>query len=156
MIIYLHIQFSSAESLSRVQLFATPWIAARQASLFTNSWSLLRLTSIGSVMPSSHLILGRPLLLLPQSLPASESFPVSQVFAWGGQSTGASDSASVLEMNIQGWFPLGLIGLISLLPKGLSIQLWHPSTTIQKHQFLSIQPSLSLNSHICTWLLEKT
>ena len=67
-------------------LFATPWTTARQASLsITNSRSSLRLTSMESVMPSSHLILCCPLLLLPQSLPASESFPVSQLFAWGGQ-----------------------------------------------------------------------
>ena len=106
-------QFSSVQSLSRVQLFATPWIAAHQASLpITNSWSSLGLTSIESVMPSSHLILCRPLLLLTQSLPASESYPMSQLFASGGQSIGAS--ASVFPMNIQGWFPLGLTGLILL------------------------------------------
>ena len=81
-------QFSSVQSLSRVLLFVTPWIAAHEASLsITNSWSSLRLTPIESVMPSSHLILRRPLLLLPQSLPASESFPMSQLFAWDGQST---------------------------------------------------------------------
>ena len=85
---------SSVQSLSRVRLFSTPWIAARQASLsITNSRSSLRLTSIVSVMPSSHLILCRPLLL---SLPVSESFPVSQLFAWGGQSTGVSALASFL------------------------------------------------------------
>ena len=79
-------RFSSVQSLSRVWLFATAWIAARQASLsITNSRSSLRLTSIESVMPSSHLILCLPLLLLPQSLPASESFPMSQLFTWGGQ-----------------------------------------------------------------------
>ena len=90
-------EFSSVQLLSRVRLFATPWIAARQAFLtITNSQSSLRLTSIQSVMPSSHLILCRPLLLLPQSLPASESFPMSQLFAWGGQSTGVSPSASFL------------------------------------------------------------
>ena len=74
--------YSSVQSLSRVQLFVTPWIAARQASLsITNSWSLLKLMSIKSVMPSSHLILCRPLLLLPPSLPASGSFPMTQLFA---------------------------------------------------------------------------
>ena len=74
------VQFSSVQSLSRVWLCATPWIAAHQASLsITNSWSSLRLMSIESVMPSSHLILCRLLLLLPQSLPASESFPMSQI-----------------------------------------------------------------------------
>ena len=75
------IWFSSVQSLSRVWLFATPWITARQASLsITNSWSSLRLTSIESVMPSSHLILCCPLSSCPQSLPASESFPMSQLF----------------------------------------------------------------------------
>ena len=70
-----------SDQISRVRLFATPWITARQASLsLTNPQSSLRLTSIESVMPSSHLILCRPLLLLPQSLPASESFPMSQLF----------------------------------------------------------------------------
>ena len=94
--------FSSVQLLSHVRVLATPWIAAHQASLsITNSWSSLRLTSIESVMPSSHLILCRPLLLLPQSLPASESFPMSQLFAWGSQSIGVSALASVLSMNIQ-------------------------------------------------------
>ena len=100
-------QFSSVKSLSRVRLFATRWIAARQASLsITNSWSSLKLTSIKSVMPSSHLILCCPLLFLPQSLPASESFPMSQLIAWGGQSTGVSASASFLPKNAQDWSPL--------------------------------------------------
>ena len=99
--------FSSVQSLSRVRLFATPWITARQASLsITISQSLLRLTSIESVLPFSHLILCCPLLLLPQSLPASESFPMSQLFAWGGQSTGVSALASFLPKNTQGWCPL--------------------------------------------------
>ena len=80
--------FSLVQSLSHVRLFATPWIAARQASLsITNSRSSLKLTSIESVMPSSHLILCRPFSLLPQSLPASESFPMSECFTWGGQCT---------------------------------------------------------------------
>ena len=75
----------------------------------------------------------------PQSFPTSESFPVSQLFASGGQSTGISTSASVLTANIQGWFPLGLAGLITLLSKGLSRVF--SSTTVQKHQFVSMQPS---------------
>ena len=83
------IKFNSIQLISHVQLFATPWIAACQASLsITSSRSSLRLTCIESVMPSSHLILCRPLLLLPPIPPASESFPMSQLFAWGGQSTG--------------------------------------------------------------------
>ena len=89
--------YRSVQSLSCLRLFATPWITARQASLsITNSRSSLRLTSIESVMPSSHLILCRPLSSCPQSLPPSESFPMGQLFAWGGQSTGVSASTSVL------------------------------------------------------------
>ena len=80
------------------------------------------------------------LLLLPSLFPVSKSFPMSQLFASGGQSTGASASTSVLPMNIQNWFPLGLTGLISLQSKGLSKVF--SSTTVQKHQFLSAQPSL--------------
>ena len=95
-------KFSSVQSLSRVRLFATPWIAAHQASLsITNTRSSLTLTSVDSVMPFSHLIFCCPLLLLPQSLSASESFPMSQLFAWGGQSIGISALASVLLMNTQ-------------------------------------------------------
>ena len=98
-----------------------PWTAACQASLsFSITQSLLRLISIKSVMPSNHLVFCHPLLLLRQSFPASRSFLMSQLFPSGGQSTGVSASASVLPMNIQGWFPLGLTGLISLLSKGLS------------------------------------
>ena len=86
-----------------------------------------------------------------QSFPASGSFPINQLFAAGGQSTEAS--ASVLPMNIQGWLPFALTGLISLQSKGLSRV--YPSTTIQKHQFFGTQPSLWSNPHIHTRLLEK-
>ena len=86
-----------------------------------------------------------------QSFPASGSFPVSQLFASGGQSFGAS--ASVHPMNVQQWFSLGLTGLISLLAKGLSRVFF--STTVWKHQFFTAQPSLWSNSHSHTWLLEK-
>ena len=103
-------------SLSHVHLFRTPWTAACQASLsFSISQSLLKLMSIKSVMSSNSVI---PLSSCLQSFPASGSFPVSWLFASGGQSIGASVSASVLP--IQGWFPLSLTGLISLLSKGLS------------------------------------
>ena len=85
-------------------------------------------------MPSSHLILCRPLLL-----PASESFPMSQLFAWGGQSTGVSASASFLPKNTQDWSPLGWTGWISLQSKGPSRVF--SSTTVQKHQFFGAQPS---------------
>ena len=96
--------------------------------------------SIESMMPSNNLILS-PLLLLPSIFPASGSFPMSLLFASGG----ASASASVLLMNIQGWFPLGLTGLISLLSKGLSKVF--SSTTVQKHQFFNAQPSVWSISH---------
>ena len=91
-----------------------------QSSLsFTISLRLLKLMSIESVMPYNHLILCHPLLLLPSILPSIRVFSMSQLFASGGQSTGASASASVLPINIQGWFPLGLTGLFSLQSKGL-------------------------------------
>ena len=145
---------SLVQPLSRVQLFTTPWIPAHQASLsIINSWSLLKLMSIESVMPSSHLILCHPLLLLPQSLPASDSFPVSQLFAWCGQSIGVSTLASVLPMNTQDWSPLERTGWISLQSKGLSRVF--SNTTVQKHQFFGTQISSQSNSHIPTWLLEK-
>ena len=134
-------QFSSVQLLSRVRLFATPWIAAHQAFLFiTISRSSLRLTSIESMMPSSHLILSHPLLVLPQSLPASESFPMSQLFVWGGQSTGVSALASFLPKKSQGWSPSEWTGWISLQSKGLSRVF--SNTTVQKHQFFSAQLSL--------------
>ena len=138
------LQFSSVQSLSRVLLFATPWTAARQAFLsITKCWSLPKPTSTESVMPSNHLILCHPLLsFCPQFFPASGSFPVSQLFTSGGQSIEASASTSVPPMNIQGWFPLGLTGLISLPSKGFSRVF--SSTTIQKHQSFLAQPFLWL------------
>ena len=143
------------QSLIHVQLFATPWTAACQVSLsFTVSLSWLNScpfsswchpTISSSVVPFSSCL---------QSFPASGSFPMSCLFASGGQSIGASASASaqVLSVNIQDWFPLGLTGLISLQAKGLSV---FSRTTVQKHQFSSTQPSLWSSSQIHTWLLEK-
>ena len=99
----------------------TPWTARSQASLsFTVSQSLLKLMSIESVMPSNNLILCCLLLLLTSIIPRIKSEEMSQLFVSAGQSIGASASASVLSVNIQDWFPLGLTGLISLLSKGLS------------------------------------
>ena len=89
----------------------------------------------------------------PQSLPASGSFPMSQLFTWGGQSIGVLASASVLPMNTQDWSPLEWTGWISLQSKGLSRVF--SNTTVQKHQFFSAQPSSQSSSHIHTWLLEK-
>ena len=143
---------SSVQLLSCVRLFVTPWIAAHQASLsITISWSSLTCSSSpwchppisSSVVPFS----------CPQYLPASESFPMSQLFAWGGQSTGVSASASVLPMNTQDWSPLEWTGWISLQSKGLSRVF--SNTTVQKHQFFGTQLSSQSNSHIHTWLLEK-
>ena len=130
------------QSLSRVQLFATPQSAARQASLsITNSWSLLKLMSIASrwchPTISSSVI---PFSSCPQSFLTSASFLMSEFFASGGQSIGVS--ASFLAMNIQGWFPLELTGLISLLSKGLSRVFC--STTVRKHQFFGILYSPTL------------
>ena len=139
-------QFISVQSLSRVWLFATPWIAARQASLsFTNSRSSLRLMSIESVMPSSHLILCRPLLLLPPIPPSIRVFSMSQLFASGGQST-ISASASFLPKKSQGWSSLEWTGWISLQSKGLPRVF--SNTTVEKHQFFGAQPSSQSNSHI--------
>ena len=142
------------QSLSCVRFRVTSWTAAHQAPLsFTISrvcsdlcllswWCYPVISS--SVVPFSSCL---------QSFPASGSFLMSPLFTSGGQSTGASATASVFPMNIQGWFPLESTGLISLLSKGLSRVF--SSTTIQKHQFFSAQPSLWSNSHICMWLLEK-
>ena len=94
-----------------------------------------------------------PFSSCPQSLPASESFPMSQLFAWGGQSTGASALASFLPKKSQGWSPSEWTGWISLQSKGLSRVF--SNTTVQKHQFLSTQPFSQSNSHINTWPWEK-
>ena len=103
-------------------------------------------TSIESVMPSSHLILCRPLLLLPSIFPSIRVLQMSQFFASGSQSIGVSASTSVLPMNTQDWSPLGWTGWISLQSKGLSRVF--SNTTAQKHQFFSVQISSQSNSHI--------
>ena len=94
-----------------------------------------------------------PFSSCPQSLPASESFPMSQLFTWGGQSTGVSALASVLPKESQGWSPSEWTGWISLQSKGLSRVF--SNTTVQKLQFFSVQRSSQSNSHIHTWPLEK-
>ena len=131
----------SVQSLSHVQLFVTPWTAAHQASLsITSSSSLLKLMSIKSVMPFNHLILCCPLLLLTSIFPRIGAFPMSQLFASGGQSIGVSGSTSVLPMNTQDWSPLGWTSWISLQSKELSKVF--SNTTVQKHQFFGTQSSL--------------
>ena len=133
-------QFSSVKSHSLVQLFETPWTAARQASLsITNSQSLLKLMSIELVMTSAISFSVVPFSFCLQCFPASQSSARSHVFPSGGPSIGVSASASVFPMNIQDWYP-GLTGLISLQSKGFS-RLFSNST-VQKHQFFSAQLSL--------------
>ena len=136
----------SVQSLSRVWLFATQWITAHQASLsITNSWSSLKVVSIESVMPSSHLILCCPLLLLPPIPPSIRVF----------------SNESTLRMRWPKYwsFSFSIIpskehpGLISLQTKGLSRVF--SNTTVQKHQFFGAQPSSQSNSYIHTWPLEK-
>ena len=127
--------------------------AFQASSSLTISRSLLQFMSTESVMPSNHLILCCPLLLLPSVFPSIRVFSNESALASGGQSIGDSASASILPMNICCWFSLGLTGLISLQSKGFSRVF--SSTTIQKHQFFSTQPSLWSNSYIHTWLLKK-
>ena len=115
--------------------------------------SLLKLKSMESAMPSNHLILCWPLLLLPSTFPSIRSFLMSQLFVLGSQSIGASASVTVLKMNIQDWSPLWWTGWITLQSKGLSRVF--SNTTVQKHQFFRVQPSLWSDSHIHTWALEK-
>ena len=134
-------QFSSVQSLSHVWLFATPWIAAHQASLsIITSRRLLKLMPIESVMPSSHLTLCCPLLLLPPIPPNIRVFSNESSLAWDGQSIRVSASASVLPMNTQDWFPLRWTGWISLQSKGRSRVF--SNTTVQKHQFFGTHLSI--------------
>ena len=115
------VQFSSVQLLSRVWPFLTPWTVACQASLsITNSHSPPKPMSIKSVMPSNHLILCRPDLLLPSIFPNIRVFSNESALRIRWPKFGVSASTSVLSMNIQDWFSLGLTGLISLQSKGLS------------------------------------
>ena len=136
-------QFSTVQSLSRVRLFVTPWIAARQASLsITNSQSSPTLMCIESVMPFSHLIPFCPLLLLPPIPPSIRVFSNESTLHMRWPNIGVSTSASVLPMNTQDWSPLGWTGWISLQSKGLSRVF--SNTTIQKHQFFGAQLSFTV------------
>ena len=112
-----------------------------------------RLTSIESVMPSTISSSVVPFSSCPQSLWASGSFPMSQLFAWGGQSIGVSALTSILPMYTQDWSPSEWTGWISLQSKGLSRVF--SNTTVQKHQFFGAQPSSQSNSHIYTWPQKK-
>ena len=145
------LMFSSVQSLSRVWLFVTPWIAAHQVSLSSPTPGVHSNSCPSSQLchpaTSSFVV---PFSSWPQSLPASGSFPMSQLLAWGGQSTGVSASTSVLPMNTQDLSPSGRTGWISLHSKGLSRVF--RSTTVEKHQFFGTQLSSQSNSHIHTWL----
>ena len=139
--------------LSRIWLFATPWAAARQGSLsFPTSQSSLKLISIESVMPSSHLILCHS-LLLPSIFPGIRVFSNESALCMRWPSTGLSALASFLPKNTQGWSLSEWTGWISLQSKGLSRVF--SNTTVQKHQFFGAQLSSQSNSHIHTWPLEK-
>ena len=148
------VPFSSVQSLSRVLRFVTPWITAHQASMsITNSRSTLKLTSIESAMPSSQLILCRPLLLLPLIPPSIRVFPNESNFGIRWPKYWSFSFSTVLPMNTQDWSPLGWTGWISLQSKGL-LRVFS-NTRLQKHQFFGAQLSSQSNSHIHTWLLEK-
>ena len=150
-----HYQFSSVQSVSRVWVFATPWMAARLASLSsTNSQSLFKLMSIESLMPSSHLILCRPLLLLPAIFPSIRVFSSESVLhiRW---------PKYLLELQLQYQF-FQWIFRTDFLQDGLVGSPRIPrdsqesfATPVQKHQFFGAQLSLWSSSHIHTWLLEK-
>ena len=149
----LHI-WSSVQSLSHVQLFVTPWIAARQASLsITNSRSPPKPMCIESVMPSNHLILCRPLLLLPPIPPSIRVFSNESTLCIRWPKYWSFSLSISLPMNTQDWSPLGWTGWISLQSKGLSRVF--SNTAVQRHQFFGAQPSSQSNSHIHTWPLEK-
>ena len=147
-------QFNSVQSLSRVRLLqlhesqhARPPCPSPTPRVHSDSrpWSQWCHPAISSsVIPFSS---------CPQSLPASESFPMSQLFAWGGQSTRVSALVSVLPKKSQGWSPSEWTGWISLQSTGLSRVF--SNTTVQKHQFFGTQPSSQSNSHIHTWPQEK-
>ena len=147
----LHAQsstFSSVQWLSPVRLFATPWITARQASLsITNSQSSPKLMSIKSVMPSSHLIFCRPLLLLPPIPPSIRVFRMRWPKYWSFSFSNipSKEIPELISFRMAGW--------ISFQSKGLSRVF--SNTTVQKHQFFGAQPSSQSNSHIHTWPQEK-
>ena len=147
---YPHITgFSSVQSLSHVRLLVILWTAARQDSLsITNSQSLLKLMSIISAMPPTHLILCHPFLLPPSIFPTIRVFSNELVLHIWWPKYWSFASASVLPMNIQDWFPLGWTGWISLQSKELSRVF--SNTTVQKHQFFGAQLSLWSMILICS------
>ena len=147
--------FNSVQSLSRVWLFVTPWIAAHQASLsITNSRSSLKLTSIESVMSSSHLILCHPLFLLPPIPPSIRVFYNESTLHMRWPKYWSFSFSISPTKNAQDWSPLEWTGWLSLQAKGLARVF--SNTTVPKHQFFGAQLSSQSNSHIHTWPLEKS
>ena len=138
------------QTSNRHKLFTILWNTRRNSYKYFPKVQRFEYPFSGSETKLSTVI---PFFSSLQSFPASGPFLMSQLFASGGQRTVASASASVLSINIQDWFPLGLTALISLLSKGLSRVF--SNTTVQKHQFFGTQLSLWSNSHIHTWPLEK-
>ena len=147
-------QFSSVQLLSRVRLFATPWIAACQASLsITISRTSLKLMSIESVMPSSHLILCHPHFLLPPIPPSIRVFSNESTLSMRWPKYWSFSFSIIPSKDTQGWSPLEWTGWMSLQSKGLSRVF--SDTTVQKHQFFGAQLSSQSNSCIHTWPPEK-
>ena len=145
---------SSVQLLSRVWLFATPWIIARQAFLsITNSPSSLKLMSIKLMMPSSHLILCHPLLLLPPIPPSSRVFSNESTLHMRWPKYWSFSFSIIPSKEIPGLSPSEWTDWISLQCRGLSRVF--SNTTVQKHPFFGAQLSSQSNSHIHTWLLEK-
>ena len=145
---------SSVQSLSRVRLLVTPWITAHQASLsITNSQSSLRLMSIESVMPSSHLILCHPLLLLPPIPPSIRVFSNESTLRMRWPKYWSFSFSIIPSNEIPGLISFRMAWLDLLAVQGLSRVF--SNTTVQKHQFFSTQPSSQSNSHIHTWPQEK-
>ena len=141
--------FSSVQSLSRVQLFATPWMAARQASLsITNSQSSLRLISIELVMPSSHLILCHPILLLPPIPPSIRVFANESTLRMRWPKYWSFSFSIIPSKEHPGLISFRMDWLICLQSKGLSRVF--SNTTVQKHQFFGAQLSSHSNSHMHT------
>ena len=142
------------QSLSHVRLLATPWTVAHQLFLsFTFSLNFLKLMSIESVMPSNHLILCRPLLLLPSIFPNIRFFSNELALCIRWPKYWSFSFSISPSSECQGWFPIELTGLISLQSNGLSRVF--SKTTVQKHQFFSAQLSLWSKFHVRTWLLER-
>ena len=153
---YTHGAFMSSpvQSFSRVRLFAIPWITAHQASLsITNSRSSFRLTSIESVMPSSHLILCHPFFLLPPIPPSRRVFSNESALHLGWPKYWSFSFSIIPSKEIPGLISFRMDWLDLLQSKGLSGVF--SNTTVQKHQFFSSQLSSLSNSHIHTWPLEK-